>query len=47
MLLERVFLNKEQTERLYRFLRLRYGSQFHMINSSNVNYLVRKEEFIE
>ncbi|CAF2646870.1 unnamed protein product [Rotaria sp. Silwood2] len=39
-LLQRVFTNKEQAERLHRFLRSRYGSQFHTINSSTVHYLV-------
>ncbi|CAF0727305.1 unnamed protein product [Rotaria sordida] len=39
-LLQRVFTNKEQLERLHRFLRLRYGSQFHTINSPTINYLV-------
>ncbi|UJR27028.1 hypothetical protein I4U23_008332 [Adineta vaga] len=39
-LLQRVFNNKEQFDRLYRFLRSRYGSQFHMLNSSTINYLV-------
>ncbi|CAF3445821.1 unnamed protein product [Rotaria sp. Silwood1] len=38
-LLQRVFNNKEQSERLHRFLRSRYGSQFHTINSSTVHYL--------
>jgi hypothetical protein len=41
-LLQRVFSNKEQSDRLYRFLRLRYGSQFHMLNSLTANYLVRR-----
>ncbi|CAF3686118.1 unnamed protein product, partial [Adineta steineri] len=39
-LLQRVFINKEQLDRLYRFLKLRYGTQFHMMNSTTVNYLV-------
>jgi hypothetical protein len=42
ILLQRVFSNKDQLDRLYRFLRLRYGPQFHMLNSSTVNYLVRR-----
>ncbi|CAF3449227.1 unnamed protein product [Rotaria sp. Silwood1] len=46
-LLQRVFNNKEQSERLHRFLRSRYGSQFHTINSSTVHYLVRKEFFTD
>jgi len=44
LLLQRVFPNREQADRLNRFLRQRYGSQFHPINSPTVNYLVRKEE---
>ncbi|CAF0736616.1 unnamed protein product [Adineta ricciae] len=39
-LLQRVFSNKEQLDRLYRFLRSRYSSQFHMLNSATVTYLV-------
>jgi len=46
VLLQRVFSNREQAERLNRFLRLRYGPQFHMLNSPTVNYLVRKEYFL-
>ena len=42
-LLQRVVANKEQLDRLCRFLRSRYGSQFHTINSSTLNYLVRKD----
>jgi hypothetical protein len=45
-LLQRVFPNKEQSDRLCRFLRSKYGSQFHMLNSSTVNYLVRNESYI-
>jgi hypothetical protein len=49
LLLQRVFPNREQADRLNRFLKQRYGSQFHPIyspiNSPTVNYLVRKEEF--
>jgi hypothetical protein len=41
-LLQRVVTNREQLDRLYRFLRSRYGSQFHTINSATANYLVRK-----
>ncbi|CAM4873794.1 unnamed protein product [Rotaria socialis] len=39
-LLQRVFSNKEQVDRLNRFLRSRYGSQFHPFNSSSIHYLV-------
>lgn len=42
-LLHRVFTNKEQVDKLYRFLRSRYGSQFHMLSSPTVNYLVRPQ----
>jgi hypothetical protein len=44
VLLQRVLPNKEQSERLYRFLRMRYGSQFHTLNSTTVNYLVSKKK---
>ena len=39
-LLQRVFSNKDQPDRLYRFLRSRYGAQFHLLISPSVNYLV-------
>ena len=43
-LLKRVFRNKEQLDRLYRFLRTRYGSQLHTLSSSTINYLVRERK---
>lgn len=40
-LLQRVFASKDQTDRLHRFLRSKYGSQFHSLLSPTVNYFVR------
>ncbi len=42
-LLQRVFTNREQSDRLNRFLRSRYGPQLSMISSPTVNYLVRRD----
>jgi hypothetical protein len=43
MLLQRVFPNKDQSDRLLRFLRSRYGTQFYTLGSSPIHYLVRLE----
>lgn len=40
-LLQRVFPNKDQLERLHRFLRSKYSSQFHSLQSATMNYFVR------